>query len=189
MIDWKELKDYSTILLKNTLLLIDKVEVESTNFSLEINSTQLKESACDIGQLTKNAFSEIDFDPIYCIQLIDDSNEEEIEKAFKAAKENKYEDRCYSKFNQRSSKTLYVGISQGNSFLKRMHEHLGAGAKSTYALNLKYWIPADIQIKNSVFKPSIPEYDKKEHLNLMELLEQSLWDKLKPMMGKRSGQL
>ena len=70
-----------------------------------------------------------------------------------------------------------------------MREHLGAGSKSTYALNLQYWIPEHIEIKISVFKPIIPEYDKKEHLNLMELLEQSLWDKLEPMMGKRSGQL
>ncbi|WBL23108.1 hypothetical protein [Zunongwangia sp. HRR-M8] len=47
---------------------------------LEINLTELKESICDIDQLTKKAFSEIDFDPIYCIQLIDDSNKEEMKK-------------------------------------------------------------------------------------------------------------
>ncbi|WBL24940.1 hypothetical protein [Zunongwangia sp. HGR-M22] len=70
-----------------------------------------------------------------------------------------------------------------------MREHLGAGAKSTYALNLNYWIPDNVSFKISVFKPIIPEYNEKEHFNLLEVLEQSLWDKLKPMMGKRSGQL
>ncbi len=48
MIDWKEQKDYYKKLLKNTKNLIDKIEVESTKFSLEINSTDLKESSCNI---------------------------------------------------------------------------------------------------------------------------------------------
>ncbi|MFC6858489.1 hypothetical protein [Zunongwangia atlantica] len=189
MIDWKKQKEYSKKLLENTIKLIDKIEVESTTFSLEINSTSLKESSCDINELVEYTFSKIDFDPIYCIQLIDENCSKEIGQAFDIAKKNKIEGRCYSKYNKRSSKTLYVGISQEKSFQKRMREHLGAGSKSTYALNLQYWIPDNIQIKISVFKPNIPEYDKKEHLNLMELLEQSLWDKLEPMMGKRSGQL
>lgn len=36
MIDWKEQKECSKKLLENTIKLIDKIEVESTTFSLEI---------------------------------------------------------------------------------------------------------------------------------------------------------
>ena len=69
-----------------------------------------------------------------------------------------------------------------------MREHLGSGAKSTYALNLKYWIPDNTDIEILIYKASVPQ-SSLNHMNLLELMEQALWDKLKPMMGKRSGQL
>ncbi|SFB93440.1 hypothetical protein SAMN04487907_1011241 [Zunongwangia mangrovi] len=106
MIDWKEQKECSKKLLENTIKLIDKIEVESTKFSLEINSTDLKESSCDINELVQNTFSKINFDPIYCIQLIDENCSKEIGQAFDIAKKNKLEERCYSKYNDCISKTL-----------------------------------------------------------------------------------
>ena len=189
MIDWIELKEYSKSLLNNTLTLIDKIEVEATDFSIRLNSNTLKTlSNEEIKILVEKKFGIIDYNPVYYIQLVGDIDTETIANAFKQAKQQKYHSRCYSKFNHSASRTLYVGISQGKSFKKRMREHLGSGAKSTYALNLKYWLPADVGIKIIVFKPQIPQ-STKNHMNLMELMEQSLWDKLQPMMGKRSGQL
>ena len=189
MIDWEVQKEYSKNLLKSTLVLLDEVTVSATKYSLKLNSTNLLDANFDIHQITADAFNEIDFDPIYCIQLVDENNSVAVAKSFEKAKASNYKSRCYSKFNKNNSKTLYVGISEAKSFKKRMREHLGAGAKSTYALNLKYWIPKDIQLEILVFKTFIPVYNKSESMNLLELMEQSLWDKLQPMMGKRSGQL
>lgn len=189
MIELIELKKYSKSILENTLTLIDKIEVEATDLSIRLNSSTLTTlSNEEIKILVEKTFGIINYNPVYYIQLVGDIDTETIANAFIQAKEHKYHSRCYSKFNHSASRTLYVGISQGKSFKKRMREHLGSGAKSTYALNLKYWIPDNTDIEILIYKASVPQ-SSLNHMNLLELMEQALWDKLKPMMGKRSGQL
>lgn len=189
MIDWIELKKYSKSLLENTLTLMDKIEVEPTDLSIKLNSTSLKKmSNEEIKIFVEQAFATIDYNPVYCIQIAEHLNKENIAEAFQQAKATKVHNRSYSKFNHYDSSTLYVGISQGKSIKKRIREHLGVGSQSTYALNLKHWIPENTDIEILIYKASVPQ-SSLNHMNLLELMEQALWDKLKPMMGKRSGQL
>lgn len=187
--NWEKQKGDIKKLLKNTIKLLDYIKIEPSSFSLKMSSSEIKKTKLEINNHLKEKFSGIDFDPIYCIQLMGNYDCKNIASSFNFAKINKLQERCYSKYNHNDSNTLYVGISQRKNLSKRIREHIGEGSKTTYALNLKYWIPDNTQIEILIYKPTIPEYNKENHLNLRELIEQSFWDELKPMMGKRSGQL
>ena len=53
---------------------------------------------------------------------------------------------------QAVSSTLLKTIKELQT-LRSLSKFALAGAKSTYALNLKHWIPENIEIKISIFKP------------------------------------
>lgn len=89
--------------------------------------------------------------------------------------------RGFSKCNARGEGLcLYVGHSY--KVERRLRDHLGFGAPKTSSLRLKYWNghPHD-EITFTAHRLSAP--DKL----LAQLLEEYLWDELKPLLGKRGG--
>lgn len=91
------------------------------------------------------------------------------------------EKRAFPKCNASGeSLCLYVGHSYGIE--TRLRDHFGFGTPSTSALNLKHWEghPTDI-LTFTAYRLAAP--DKL----LAQLLEEYLWDQLRPLFGKRGG--
>lgn len=88
-----------------------------------------------------------------------------------------------------NSNYLYVGSSTSD-FISRIKDHLGVkNGKRTYALHLSKW---DKNLEYTIKITTYQVIDKNEHPvsnNIVELIEQQIWDKLKPLFGKRSGLL
>jgi len=75
------------------------------------------------------------------------------------------------------SNVLYVGSSISN--LKyRLNQHLGKGARQTYALHLSCWFKGKVTIK-------IMEYNTTPEI--LQLIEDSIAFDLQPAFGKRGG--
>ncbi len=91
------------------------------------------------------------------------------------------EARCFPKCNARSeSRCLYIGHSY--KVETRLRDHLGFGTPGTSSLHLKHWDghPHDA-ITFTAYR--LPSHDRL----LAQLLEEYLWDELKPLLGKRGG--
>lgn len=78
------------------------------------------------------------------------------------------------------SRCLYVGHSL--KFDERLRQHLGDGPRQTSALNLKYW---DAYPDGGLHLQAYAFAD--EALTLARMLEEYLWDTLKPLLGRRGG--
>jgi len=92
-----------------------------------------------------------------------------------------------SRFNQHISNILYVGSST-TDFRARIKNHIGLGSGRVYSLHLSKWDCAvdydlfiDVYIIKSVRNSSIVERF------VVEIIEQQIWDELKPSFGKKSG--
>lgn len=137
---------------------------------------------------------------IYKIELLEVINKAEVFKSFQKAKCNKIENRAYCKYNEENTPTilngtnktitLYIGSSNKKRVYTRMRCHLGIGAIRTYGMHLKSWLP-----KNQKYKVSITflelncTSDIVSKTNVLELVEEALWNKEKPLLGKKSGLL
>lgn len=134
---------------------------------------------------------------IYTIELLDKKQRQELLETFKNFSVfNKTLTKNETRINHSKDNTinnisnfLYVGSSTSD-FISRMKDHLGVKkGKRTYALHLSKWD------KNMEYTIRIVVYqviDKNENPvsnNVVELIEQQIWDKLKPLFGKRSGLL
>lgn len=85
---------------------------------------------------------------------------------------------------------LYVGKSNG-SFANRIKQHLGKGSKQTYSLQIDSWIIHKelCNMKLELYYTSIDFeklniHDHEEQKQLMELLETSLHNNYKPLLGR-----
>lgn len=77
------------------------------------------------------------------------------------------------------SECLYVGSSQ--SIVKRLREHLGYGAPSTYALQLRHWArPLSLHLEFCC-----ASYAETTHYSVVQTLEDALWESKGPMFGRR----
>jgi hypothetical protein len=98
--------------------------------------------------------------------------------AYSEAKKAKKGGRAYAKLNKPSA-WLYVGESQ--HIHQRLKEHLGFGAKGTYALHLAYWANSiGIQLNFECAK-----YPSDTSRVALQALEDTLWEELKPMFGRQ----
>ncbi|MDD2582004.1 MAG: GIY-YIG nuclease family protein [Desulfuromonadaceae bacterium] len=113
---------------------------------------------------------------LYYLQILDSSSLSHIEKAFTAEKSKS--DRAYARFNSQS-KVLYVGSS--SDIGKRIREHLGYGAKATYALQLAHWC----RNLNMSLEFVLADYSTTTGADLLQTLEDTLWDNLHPMFGRK----
>ena len=112
------------------------------------------------------------------MQVVNNPDLVEVELAYIKAKAEKKNGRAYSRFIRRS-RVFYVGSSW--NLLKRIEEHLGYGAKDTYALQIVHWAGA-MNLEIEVICAEYPEGIEKE---ILQTLEDTLWDTLKPMFGRK----
>ncbi len=75
------------------------------------------------------------------------------------------------------SPVLYVGSST-SGVRKRIEQHLGEGAKDTYALQLKHWFRGKYKITIKVFD---------QPKEVLQIIEDSLSFELAPAFGKQGG--
>jgi hypothetical protein len=115
---------------------------------------------------------------IYYFQALNNPALDIIEQTFKKAKERQKNKRAYPRFNRRSD-VIYVGCSWG--MLLRFKSHLGYGARSTFSLQLAHWA----QKLNLELDLVCAEYPQNIPPKALQLLEDTLWDTLKPMFGRR----
>lgn len=117
---------------------------------------------------------------VYCLSAVSDDNLPEIRAAFMEAKSQEKRDRAYARLNERISRCFYVGSS--NNLPKRIREHLGWGAKSTFSLHLAHWadgFPELMLVLNAAMYPSDTERE------VLQALEDTLWEKSCPMFGRK----
>ena len=99
--------------------------------------------------------------------------------AFEAAKRRDRGQRAYAKVNT-TSPCLYVGGS--NKIASRLKQHLGySAAKGTYSMQLLHWatsLSLDLAFTCARYDPS-PTQD------VLQALEDTLWDNNNPMLGRR----
>ena len=120
---------------------------------------------------------------IYLLQVIHGGDVEAIREAFADAKKHdRVERRAYPRMNEGSaagSRCLYVGSSADIG--KRLREHLGYGARQTYALQLAHWA-RDLRLEVEFV---CVKYEGTEDKEVLQALEDTLWDELQPLFGRR----
>lgn len=89
----------------------------------------------------------------------------------------------YSRANRpQVPRALYVG--SGFDLPQRISEHLGrTGAAGTYAMRVNLWaldVPGGIELQYWTYPDDMDPIE-------LEVLEQELWDRETPLLGKRSG--
>lgn len=101
-----------------------------------------------------------------------------VERAFLKAKHRKAHKRAYPHLNAQGT-CLYVGSSR--SLATRFRDHLGFGAKGTYALQLVHWAPALALPLEFV----CAKYAEDTPAEVIAALEDALWDTKRPMFGRK----
>lgn len=115
---------------------------------------------------------------LYYIRVLNKPNLALVEQTFKKAKDQKKNERAYPRFNQQSE-FIYVGCSWG--MLSRFKGHLGYGARGTFALQLAHWT----QELNLELDFICAEYPQETPSGVLQSLEDTLWNTLNPMFGRR----
>lgn len=91
-----------------------------------------------------------------------------------------------SKYNKTLTNILYVGSST-TDFKTRIKNHLGTEGGRVYSLHLSKWDNSlGYDLKISAYEVLSQSEDIVERF-IVEILEQQIWDMLKPIFGKRSG--
>lgn len=117
---------------------------------------------------------------IYCISAVSDDNLPEIRGAFMEAKAQEKRDRAYARLNEHTSRCFYVGSS--SNLPKRIREHLGYGAKSTFSLHLAHWAEGFPELKLVLTAAMYPVGTESE---ILQALEDTLWERNRPMFGRK----
>lgn len=99
-------------------------------------------------------------------------------RAYAAAKDNDG-DRAWARLNDHVGDSFYVGSSQ--SIAKRVAEHLGYGARQTYALHLRHWA-RDLGLTLDLV---CAQYPDDTPLPVLQALEDALWQARRPMFGRQ----
>ncbi len=101
-----------------------------------------------------------------------------VERTFADAKAHEASDRAYPRLNV-AGKCFYVGSSQ--SVAKRLTEHLGYGARKTYALQFIHWArPLSLHLEFICAK-----YPEATPSAVIQALEDTLWETKAPMFGRQ----
>lgn len=101
-----------------------------------------------------------------------------VEHAFAKAKARKACKRAYPHLNAPGT-CFYVGSSR--SLATRFRDHLGFGAKGTYALQLVHWAPPlSLQLEFVCAR-----YAEDTPAAVIQVLEDTLWEARRPMFGRK----
>jgi hypothetical protein len=101
-----------------------------------------------------------------------------IQLAFNDAKTKDKGSRAYCRLNG-ARHCLYVGRS--DQLHTRVWQHLGYGHEKTYALQLSHWAhPLHLH-----FELHCAQYPRDTENDVLQAIEDQLWDEKKPMFGRR----
>lgn len=87
------------------------------------------------------------------------------------------------------SQYLYVGSSVSD-INARINQHLGNyKGKTTYSLHLKKWLDHRCldQVILNIYEVKLPDESEFSLAELIQMLEDSLWKRLQPVLGKKGG--
>lgn len=115
---------------------------------------------------------------IYTFTVNTETLIEELHSAYKAAKDQKHASRAYARLHK-PSHVFYVGSSQ--SLEGRIKQHLGYATKSIFAMQLCHWLPD----KDGVINIKAYGFGKDVQQSLLQTIEDELWNKLQPMLGRQ----
>ena len=117
---------------------------------------------------------------LYILQIADDFHDpSKFLDMYCQAKNDAIGGRAYARPNKKSSPYLYVGSSEKP--YQRLKEHLGFGAKGTYAIQLAYW--ANSTECSILFECA--RYPIGISQEALQALEDTLWSDLMPMLGRQ----
>jgi len=158
----------------------DYVEKEVSIYIFEYSECSKKESKDKL----KDAFGNIGENIIYQItsKELPFSCEKLKEKFDELKKENYHMSKINEEYwNSNLSKyCLYVG-SKRDDAITRFKQHLGLTKnRSTYSLYLSKWWEPSIELQFKIF-----EFGKNIDPDLLQLLEDILWEKYEPLLGKQ----
>jgi len=100
-----------------------------------------------------------------------------VERAFAKAKARKTDKRAYPRLNGPGT-CFYVGSSR--AVAKRVRDHLGYGARGTYALQLVHWAPESLPLDFVCAR-----YADDTPFEVVQALEDTLWETKRPMFGRQ----
>jgi hypothetical protein len=179
-IDFKTLPDKVQDYLNNLSALVSNVvpiEIKTWRFN-----TEALEPASKIPDLIAEVALWADKNNVYLytLRIITENYDiEKFNKSFSNAKKLKKDNLAYTRFNNKKSQYLYVGRSSNLS--QRLREHMGYGAKGTYALHLAYWANAfnlEIEFQCAKYKAGLAS-------DVYQVLEDTLWQEMSPMFGRK----
>ncbi|KOY51939.1 hypothetical protein [Polaribacter dokdonensis] len=175
------------------------VSTSNDEVSIQIEAEEFfSKNNKEIIKLLKPKCSQFKNDIIYKIELCNIIDKSNFMESFQLAKDNKVENRAFCKFNSenldhiksdvKNTLVLYIGSSKAKSVITRMRQHLGFAGKTTYAMHLKSWLPKAIKCSIKITFLELAYNNKiKVKTNILELVEQTLWYREKPLLGKKSG--
>lgn len=147
--------------------------------SLRIHTHQLDPKIEPKGLLGEvSALTRKNHSYLYYFEVLGNPDLAEIESTFLNAKATERNRREYSRFI-RQSKFLYVGSCF--KIYQRFKEHLGYGSRSTYSLQLAHWA-YNLNLELDFI---YAEYPQDIGRDILQVIEDTLWDKLQPMLGRR----
>ena len=179
-----------------TLLLAHKKVLET---ELEGLLDKLREHP--IGQEPLNLDKKMDEDERFCLESYDKSSAyiylfevdseasaSEIRKACDGEKQKK--ELSLPRLNHEAeSKYLYVGSSL-SGINTRINQHIGSyKGKTTYSLHLKKWLNQKYltKVKLTIYEVKPTNSSEMSLAELTQMLEDSLWERLHPVLGKKGG--
>lgn len=194
IISLEEIKQNQIELLIHSQNLLSRCDIQKIKEPFIIPTVDLTvDNQDEIKTQLKKFCSGSDEEIIYTISFTEPQSVLEVQQHFFNYKRKKIH--ALSKVNKLCDKkdltsTLYVGSSKGKNLKTRMNNHFGVGSKGVYSMHLIHWLPFSIRcdIRIELHKMCSPSYSN-DNINLLELIEQGMWDALKPLFGKRSGLL
>lgn len=115
---------------------------------------------------------------IYFIEVDTRTDLPGIRRAFDDAKRKDKASRAYCRLND-ARHCLYVGRS--DELHARVWQHLGYGHGKTYALQLSHWAHT-LHLR---FELYCAQYPRDTENDVLQAIEDQLWDEKKPMFGRR----
>lgn len=192
-IDFDLVKQNQADLLIQSRRLLSYSYMERVKKPLILNSSEIELQKYEVLRARiRDYFKGYDKNIIYVITFGNNQEARKVQEWFRS-KKGLSKEYAMSKINdiqESTTNVLYVGSSLGKTLISRMYGHFGVGCKTTYSMHMAWWLPEDLDVEVEVHlysfscKQHIPE-----SINLLEIMEQGVWDGLKPIFGKRSGRL
>lgn len=125
---------------------------------------------------------------IYQFSIRELNTAKKLKTLFPQKRSNKY--KICTNNPHKTNTTLYVG-SSNKEFHKRFKQHVGTNGHGTYGMHLKLWVSPDfwftpIRLQCWRIRTKVPLLQEIQQFGL-QALEDDLWDRTRPLFGKRGG--